>query len=73
MRVAKLMLDVEDLGGTIYRPVRSRVRTIAEHLPKLEHSPTSEPKRGWRETIRTQRAGLDEDLTAALRPPGFVP
>jgi Domain of unknown function DUF29 len=45
-----------------------RVRTILEHLLKLEHSPASEPKRGWRETIRTQRADLDEDLSAALRP-----
>jgi Domain of unknown function DUF29 len=69
--------EVEDLGENIYRSVRSRVRTIVEHLLKLEHSSASEPKRGWRETIRTQRADLDEDLTAALRPrieagsPGF--
>jgi hypothetical protein len=44
------------------------VRTIVEHLLKLEHFPASEPKRGWRETIRTQRADLDENLSAALRP-----
>jgi hypothetical protein len=60
--------EVEDLGETVYRSVRSRVRTIVEHLLKLEHSSASEPKRGWRETVRTQRADLDEDLTAALRP-----
>jgi hypothetical protein len=73
--------EVEDLGENVYRSVRSRVRTIVEHPLKLEYSPasesTSEPKRGWREAIRTQRADLDEDLTAALRPridaglPGF--
>ena len=63
-----LIEEVEDLGETVYRSVRSRVRAIIEHLLKLEHSPASEPKRGWRETIRTQRADLDEDLTAALRP-----
>ena len=69
--------EVEDLGENVYRSVRSRVRTIVEHLLKLGHSPASEPKRGWRETIRTQRADLDEDLAAALRPrieaglPGF--
>ena len=66
--LAHLILEVEDLGETVYRSVRSRVRTIIEHLLKLEHSPASEPKRGWRETIRTQRADLDEDLSAALRP-----
>ena len=69
--------EVEDLGETVYRSVRSRVRTIVEHLLKLEYSPASEPKRGWREMVRTQRADLDEDLTVALRPrieaglPGF--
>jgi hypothetical protein len=66
--LAHLVEEVEDLGESIYRSVRSRVRTIIEHLLKLEHSLASEPKRGWRETIRTQRADLDEDLTAALRP-----
>ena len=66
--LAHLIEEVEDLGESVYRSVRSRVRTIIEHLLKLEHSLASEPKRGWRETIRTQRADLDEDLTAALRP-----
>lgn len=66
--LANLTLEVQDLGETIYRSVRSRVRTIIEHLLKLEHWPADEPKRGWRETIRTQRADLDDDLSAALRP-----
>jgi hypothetical protein len=66
--LAHLIEEVEDLGETAYRSVRSRVRTIVEHLLKLDHSSASEPKRGWRETIRTQRADLDEDLSAALRP-----
>jgi hypothetical protein len=66
--LAHLAEEVEDLGETVYRSVRSRVRTILEHLLKLEHSAADEPKRGWREAIRTQRADLDEDLTAALRP-----
>jgi hypothetical protein len=34
------------LGETVYRSVRSRVRTIIEHLLQLEHSPASERKRG---------------------------
>jgi len=63
-----LIEEVADLGESVYRSVRSRVRTIMEHLLKLEHSPAPEPRRGWRETIRTQRADLDEDLTPALRP-----
>jgi Domain of unknown function DUF29 len=49
--LAHLIEEVEDLGETVYRSVRSRVRTIIEHLLKLEHSPASEPKRAWRETF----------------------
>lgn len=64
----RLILEVEELGESEFRSVRSRVRTVVEHLLKLEHSPATQPRPGWRETVRTQRADLDEDLTASLRP-----
>ncbi len=60
--------EIEDVGGSLYREVRSRVRTIIEHLLKLEHSAVSEPRPGWERTIRSQRADLVEDLTPSLRP-----
>ncbi len=60
--------EIEDVGGSLYREVRSRVRTIIEHLLKLEHSEIIEPRAGWERTIRTQRADLVEDLTPTLRP-----
>ena len=60
--------EIEDVGGSLYREVRSRVRTIMEHLLKLEHSTATEPRAGWERTIRTQRADLAEDLTPSLRP-----
>ncbi|HEX6114847.1 MAG TPA: DUF29 domain-containing protein [Geminicoccaceae bacterium] len=59
--------EVEDLGGSLYRSVRSRMRTIIEHLLKLEHSPAAEPRSLWRDTIQAQRADLEDDLTASLR------
>jgi hypothetical protein len=59
--------EVEDLGGSLYRSVRSRIRTIIEHLLKLEHSPAAEPRGLWRDTIHAQRADLEDDLTASLR------
>jgi hypothetical protein len=62
-----LIEEVEDLGGTLKRSVRSRARTIMEHLLKLQHSPTQEPRLGWREAIRTQRSELLGDLTPSLR------
>ena len=59
--------EVEDLAGAQRRAVRSRVRTIIEHLLKLEHSPTSAPRAGWRRTVRVQRDDLGDDLTPTLR------
>ena len=53
--------EVEDLGGSLYRSVRSRIRTIIEHLLKLEHAPAAEPRGLWRDTIHAQRADLDDD------------
>jgi Domain of unknown function DUF29 len=60
--------EIEDVGGSLYREVRSRIRTIMEHLLKLEHAAATEPRAGWERTIRTQRADLAEDLTPSLRP-----
>ena len=37
------------------------------HLLKLQHSPAAEPRLGWRETVRTQRTRLLNDLTPTLR------
>jgi hypothetical protein len=62
-----LIEEVEDVGGALKRSVRSRVRTIIEHLLKLEHSPATDPRLGWRSTIRAQRSGLVDDLTPSLR------
>jgi len=62
-----LIEEVEDLGGALKRSIRSRARTIMEHLLKLQHSPARDPRLGWRETIRAQRSDLLDDLTPSLR------
>jgi hypothetical protein len=62
-----LIEEVDDLGVSLYRSVRSRVRTIIEHLLKLEHSPAEGPRSLWHDTIAVQRADLEDDLTASLR------
>ena len=36
--LANLTEEIEDVGGALTRSVRSHVRTIIEHLLKLEHS-----------------------------------
>jgi hypothetical protein len=62
-----LIDEVDDLGGALKRSVRLRVRTIIEHLLKLEHSPAVDPRAGWYDTVLTQRDDLLDDLTPTLR------
>ena len=59
--------EVEGLATAIESAVRSRTRTILEHLLKLQFSPATEPRKSWRATIRVQRRDLADDLTPTLR------
>jgi hypothetical protein len=58
--------EIEDVGGALRRSVRNRIRSIVEHLLKLEHSPAKEPRASWRATVRTQRVKLRDGLTPLL-------
>jgi hypothetical protein len=62
-----LIEEVDDLGESLKRSVRSRLRTIMEHLLKLEHSPAQAPRGGWYDTILTQRSDLLDELTPSIR------
>jgi hypothetical protein len=62
-----LIEEVDDLGEALKRSVRSRIRTIIEHLLKLEHSPAREPRGGWYDTVLTQRSDLLDELTTSIR------
>jgi hypothetical protein len=62
-----LIEEVDDLGESLKRSVRSRLRTIIEHLLKLEHSPAQAPRGGWYDTILTQRSDLLDELTPSIR------
>jgi hypothetical protein len=65
--VANLAEEIEGLAIAVRSAVRSRTRTIIEHLLELEHSPAAEPRHGWRRTLRIQRKELADDLSASLR------
>jgi hypothetical protein len=62
-----LIDEVDDLGESLKRSVRSRIRTIVEHLLKLEHSPARDPRAGWFDTILARRSDLADELTASIR------
>ncbi len=54
--------EIEDLGTARRSELRSRLRTIVEHLLKLECSPAREPRPGWRRTVTLQRIEITDTL-----------
>jgi hypothetical protein len=62
-----LIDEVDDLGESLKRSARSRIRTIIEHLLKLEHSPARDPRAGRYDTILARRSDLADELTASIR------
>jgi hypothetical protein len=59
--------EVESLGLSDLRRVRSQVRRIIEHLLKLEHSPSKEPRGTWRESVLDARVDIGDVMTRTLR------
>lgn len=62
--------EVEGLGRSERNELASRIGTIIEHLLKLQSSPASRPREGWRATIVRERARAAERLadSPSLRP-----
>jgi len=65
--VVRLAEEIEGLGHSERDAVRSQARRILEHLPKLEHSPASEPRDGWKDTLTDARSILEDKLSPSLR------
>ena len=63
---ARLAEEVEDLGKDQCCACRSQVRTIIEHLLKLQLSPAVEPRAGWERSVAMARIALDDRLTKTL-------
>lgn len=61
--------EIEDLGKSVRRELQSQIRRIIRHLLKLEHSPATEPRRGWEESIVDARAEIEDllDVSPSLR------
>jgi hypothetical protein len=54
--------EVESLGRSQRRELRSRLAIVIEHLLKLEHSPATGPRIGWIETIGRERREIERLL-----------
>jgi len=59
--------EVADLGHSERDAVRSQVRQVIEHLLKLEYSPATEPRDGWKDTVADARSVIDDKLSPSLR------
>src|SRR5947207_14627239 len=57
--------EIDSLGRSEKRELGSRIRQIVEHLVKLGLSPQSEPRAGWRASIRQQRTEIADLLAAS--------
>ena len=62
-----LIEEVADLRKAERNAALRRARQIMAHFLKLEYSPASWPRRGWKETVVTQRTDLEETLSPTLR------
>ena len=51
--------EIESLGKSDRRELRSQITRILRHLLKLEASPAAEPRAGWRATIREARSEIE--------------
>jgi len=51
--------EIESLGASQRRELRSRIRGILEHLLRLEHSPAKDPRHGWIESTANHRSEIE--------------
>ena len=54
--------EIDSLGRSDYRQVRSRLEEICIHLLKLHYSLSWEPRRGWKTSVKGQRYSLTKLL-----------
>jgi hypothetical protein len=54
--------EIEDLAKSLRRRLRSQIARIIQHQVELEHSPSIEPRNGWRRTIRLARLDIERIL-----------
>jgi hypothetical protein len=64
--------EIESLGRSERSALRSHIATVLEHLIKLQASPATDPRNGWKETINRARDDIDRALTDSPSMRGLV-
>jgi hypothetical protein len=62
--------EIETLGRSERSRLASHICTVLEHLMRLQASPATEPRRGWRATVGRARLGIAKVLKEN---PGLMP
>ncbi|MGD9510560.1 MAG: DUF29 domain-containing protein [Geminicoccaceae bacterium] len=70
---ANLIEEIESLGASERRELRSHLARIVEHLAKLHHSPARWPRRGWMRTVQRHRDMIEQLLADSPSLRGDVP
>jgi|SRR3954470_7524063 Domain of unknown function DUF29 len=62
--------EIEALGRSERSSLRSKITTVIEHLMRLQASPATAPRRGWKATILRARGDIGDLLkdSPSLRP-----
>lgn len=56
---ANVAEEIESLGASLRRELRSRLTVVIEHLLKLQASPAEPPRTGWIKTILRERTEIE--------------
>jgi hypothetical protein len=54
--------EIESLGRSLRFALRSQISRIIQHQVKLQYSPATDPRSGWRRTIRQARDEIRQIL-----------
>jgi hypothetical protein len=54
--------EIDSLGISLRRELRSQIRRILRHLFKLAASPAAPPRAGWQATVKAARSELEDLL-----------
>ncbi len=65
--------EIEALGRSERASLRSKINTVIEHLMRLETSPATDPRRGWKITVSRARGDIGELLNDSPSLHRFIP
>jgi hypothetical protein len=59
---ANIIDEVETVGRSERAALQSHIAVVIEHLIKLQASPATEPRNGWKESILRARSAIEANL-----------